>query len=216
MPPVSDARRPTDRSNLRLASDLLDQAGWIAGDDGIRRKDGEVLDVEFLLYSPSFERIVNPYVESLQRLGVEASLERVDFAQYVDRLQAPVDFDMLTHTMTQGYEPGTGMRQWFASETAADSSRNLMGLEDPAIDRLMDIVINAETLEEVTVGANALDRALRAKGFWVPQWYKGVHTVAFYDQYGYPDPLPPYALGNLSFWWFDADKAAELQAQGEL
>jgi microcin C transport system substrate-binding protein len=212
--PTSDARRPTDRANLRLASDLLAGAGWIAGDDGIRRKDGQTLSVEFLTASPSFDRIINPYIENLQRLGVEASLNRVDFAQYVERLNAPSEFDMITHTMTQGFEPGTSMRQWFASETAADSSRNLMGLQNEAIDRLMTIVINAESLEDMTNGTHALDRVLRAEGFWVPQWYKSVHSVAYYDMYEYPDPLPPFALGNLSFWWYNADRAEELKAAG--
>ena len=180
----------------------------------MRRKDGELLTIEFLSASPGFDRIINPYVESLQRLGVDAILNRVDFAQYVERLDAPSDFDMITHTMTQGFEPGSGMRQWFGSETAADSSRNLMGLEDPAVDRLLTNVINATTLEDVTAGSQAIDRVLRATGFWVPQWYKSVHSVAYYDMFEFPDPLPPFALGNLSFWWYNADRAAELTAAG--
>ncbi|MDA9208337.1 extracellular solute-binding protein [Octadecabacter sp.] len=216
LPPTSDARRPTDRANLRRASELLDAAGWMAGDDGMRRKDGELLTIEFLQASPGFDRIVNPYVESLRRLGVDASLNRVDFAQYVDRLQAPVDFDFINHTMTQGFEPGSGMHQWFGSKTADDSSRNLMGLKDDAVDQLIDIVIAAETLEDMQTASRALDRVLRAKEFWVPQWYKSSHTVAYYDIFGYPENLPPYSLGHLSFWWYDEEKAAELEAAGAL
>ena len=212
--PTSNASRPADRANLRIASGLLADAGWIAGDDGLRRKDGEILSVEFLTASPSFDRIINPYIENLERLGIEATLDRVDYAQYVERLNAPSEFDMITHTMTQGFEPGTAMRQWFASETAADSSRNLMGLQNVAVDRLMTIVINAEELEDMTTGTHALDRVLRATGFWVPQWYKSVHSVAYYDMYEYPDPLPPFALGNLSFWWYNSDRAEELIAVG--
>lgn len=214
LPPTSNPNRPTDRANLRLASDLLDQAGWVAGDDGMRRKDGELLTIEFLQTSPAFDRIVNPYIESLRRLGVDANLNRVDFAQYVDRLNAPVDFDFINHTMTQGFEPGIGMRQWFGSETAADSSRNLMGLEDPAVDRLLTNVINASSLEEMTTGTQAIDRVLRAKGFWVPQWYKSTHTVAYYDMFEYPENLPPFSLGQLSFWWYNAERAEELKAAG--
>jgi microcin C transport system substrate-binding protein len=212
-PPSATSQRSLDRSNLRRASALLDEAGWVAGDDGMRRKDGQTLDASFLQASPAFDRIVNPMVENLKRLGVNASLNRVDYAQYVERSRSG-DFDLINHTMTQGFEPGTSMRQWFASETAADSSRNLMGLQDEAIDRLMTIVINAESLEDMTNGTHALDRVLRAEGFWVPQWYKSVHSVAYYDMYEYPDPLPPFALGNLSFWWYNADRAEELKAAG--
>ena len=216
LPPTSDARRPSDRTNLRLASALLDEAGWIAGDDGMRRKDGELLSIEFLQASPAFDRIVNPYVESLRRLGVDASLNRVDFAQYVDRLQAPVDFDVVNHTMTQGFEPGSGLHQWFGSKTADDSSRNLMGLKNEAVDQLIEIVVSSETLEELQAASNALDRVLRAEAFWVPQWYKSVHSVAYYDIFEHPENLPPFALGNLSFWWYDAERAEELEAAGAL
>lgn len=216
LPPTSDARRPTDRSNLRRASALLDEAGWIAGDDGMRRKDGELLTIEFLQASPAFDRIVNPYVESLRRLGVEATLNRVDFAQYVDRLQAPVDFDVINHTMTQGFEPGSGLHQWFGSKTADDSSRNLMGLKNEAVDRLVDTIIEAQSLEELQTASHALDRVLRAEAFWIPQWYKSVHSVAYYDIFDHPEELPPFALGNLSFWWYDAQRAEELEAAGAL
>jgi microcin C transport system substrate-binding protein len=214
IPPTSNASRPTDRGNLRTASALLDEAGWMAGDDGMRRKDGEALTVEFLSASPGFDRIINPYIESLRRLGVDASLNRVDFAQYVERLNAPSEFDIVTHNMTQGFEPGSGLRQWFGSETAADSSRNLMGLRDPAVDRLLTNVINATSIEDMTAGTQAIDRVLRAKGFWVPQWNNNKHLVSYYDIYEYPENLPPYSLGNLSFWWYNAERADELKAQG--
>lgn len=213
MPPTSRADRNTDRANLRRASDLLDAAGWIVGDDGVRRKDGEELTLEVLTYSPAFDRIVNPYVENLTRLGVAATLNRVDTAQYVERTRSG-DFDFLTHTMSQGFEPGSGLLQWFSSTTADDSSRNLMRLRDPAVDRLIDTVIDAQTLEDLTTATNALDRVLRAYGFWVPQWFKASHTVAYYDMYRHPENLPPYALGELSFWWYDADRAEELRAAG--
>ena len=214
MPYVSETvDRPLDRALLRQASALLDEAGWVAGEDGIRRKDGEPLTAVFLQFSPQFDRIVNPIIENLERLGVQASLERVDTSQYIERRRSG-DFDLVNHSLGQGYEPGTGLRQWFGSETADDSSRNLMRLRSEGIDRLLDVVIAAETLEDLTISTRALDRVLRAEGFWVPQWQKNTHTIAYYDMYRYPEPLPPLALGELDFWWYDAEAAAELEAAG--
>lgn len=214
MPYVSETtERPLDRGLLRRASALLDEAGWIAGEDGIRRKDGEPLTVVFLQFSPQFDRIVNPVIENLERLGVQATLERVDTSQYIERRRSGA-FDLVNHSLGQGYEPGTGLRQWFGSETADDSSRNLMRLRSEGIDRLLDTVIAAESLEELTTATRALDRALRAEGFWIPQWQKNTHTIAYYDMYRYPEPLPPLALGELDFWWYDAEAAAELEAAG--
>jgi microcin C transport system substrate-binding protein len=215
LPPESRPERSTDRGNLRRASALLDEAGGTVGDEGIRSKDGQTLSLTILQFSPAFDRIVNPYIENLARLGVDAKLERVDTAQYIDRRRTG-DFDMVNHTMTQGFEPGIGLKQWFHSSTADDSSRNLMRLRDPAIDRLIDHVIEAQTLEDMTTASHALDRALRAYGFWVPQWFKDVHTVAYYDMYRHPETLPPFALGELSFWWYDADRAEDLREAGAL
>ena len=214
LPYVSETvDRPLDRGMLRRASALLDEAGWVVGDDGMRRKDGKTLEAVFLQVSPQFDRVVNPIVENLQRLGVDARLDRVDTSQYVERTRSG-DFDLVNHSPGQSFEPGSGLRQWFGSETADDSSRNLMRLRNPGIDRLLDAVIDSETLEELNTSTRALDRVLRAEGFWIPQWQKNVHTVAYYDMFRHPETLPPFARGELDFWWYDAERAAELEAAG--
>jgi microcin C transport system substrate-binding protein len=214
MAPTSNANQ-LDRGNLRSASALLNDAGWIAGDDGIRRKDGKTLDVAFLESSPAFDRVINPYVENLKRLGVNAKLDRVDPAQETERTRSG-DWDIVTHSFSMQLEPGTELKQWFGFETAEDSSRNLMGLADPAVDSLIDTVVAAQTADDMHAATRALDRVLRAKGFWVPEWFKAVYTVAYYDMFEHPENLPPYALGETDFWWFNADKAEALKASGAL
>jgi microcin C transport system substrate-binding protein len=216
MAPVNAASENLpSRAVRREAGQLLEEAGWIAGPDGMRTKDGRRLTMTILQTSASFDRIVNPYVDNLRQIGIDARLERVDIAQYVDRRRSS-DYDLVNHTFSMGFEPGIGLRQWYASETADDSSRNLMGLRDPAVDRLVTAVIDAKSLEEMTTAVHALDRVLRSIGFWVPQWFKDRHTVAYYDMYRYPDPLPPFALGEVSFWWYDAEAADRLRAAGAL
>ena len=210
--PVSTPRQ-LDRGNLRRANKLLDDAGWKVADGGLRMKDGETLRVEFLESSPTFDRIINPYVQNLRRAGVDAKLDRVDPAQETDRARN-YDFDMTTHGFSMALEPSTGLKQWFGSEAVKESTRNLMGLEDPAVDRLIAAIVAATTEDEMKSGVRALDRVLRAQLFWVPQWFKDVHTVAFYDMFGKPDVLPPYARGELDFWWYEKDKADALKAAG--
>jgi microcin C transport system substrate-binding protein len=214
-PENAAAENLPSRSVRREAGRLLDEAGWISGPDGIRTKDGRRLTMTILQSSPSFDRIVNPYVENLRQIGIDARLERVDIAQYVDRRRSG-DYDLVNHTFSMGFEPGVGLRQWYASETAEDSSRNLMGLQNPAVDRLVTNVIEARSFEEMTTAVHALDRVLRSIGFWVPQWFKDTHWVAYYDMYRYPETLPPYSLGETSFWWFDAEAAERLRQAGAL
>jgi microcin C transport system substrate-binding protein len=217
MAPASGDRQ-LDRGNLRRASALLDEAGWTVGTDGLRRNAaGETLRIEFLNDSQSFDRIINPYVENLRRLGVDAFHTRVDNAQMTARERPPnFDFDIVTGNAQSSLIPGSELKQFYGSQTADVSSFNQMGLKSPAVDRLIDVVLAATTRDDLTHATRALDRVLRAERFWVPQWYKGRHTVAYYDMYEHPPVLPPYALGELDFWWFNADKAAALRAAGVL
>jgi microcin C transport system substrate-binding protein len=217
MAPVSGEKQ-LDRKNLRAASALLDTAGWAVGAGGMRvNAKGEKLRVEFLNDSPSFDRVFAPFVENLRALGVDAELINVDPAQYEARVRPPeYDFDIITGNAQSSYFSGSELKQYYGSATADMSSFNTMGLKSPAVDRLTDVVMAAKSKEDLTVATKALDRVLRAERFWVPQWFKDTSTVAYFDQYEHPDPLPPYALGELDFWWFNAEKAEKLRAAGAL
>lgn len=215
MPPVSGARQ-LDRKQLRAASALLDDAGWIVGDDGIRRNAaGETLKVEFLEYSPAFDRVIQPYVENLKALGVEAKLNRVDTAQYVERVRS-FDYDIITDNLSIGYEAGSGLQQRFGSKEAKISQFNPAGIANPAIDALIKVASSAETRDDMIAAMKALDRTMRALKFEVPQWYKNVHTVAYFNMFEHPETMPPYDLGYLDFWWFNQDKYEALKASGAL
>ena len=212
MAPTSGATQ-LDRRNLRRAAALLDEAGWEVGDDGMRRNaKGETLVVDFLNDSQTFDRVINPFVENLRALGVDARHNRVDNAQAVNRERSH-DFDIMTHQFPMGYTPGAGLQQYFGSGSVGDAF-NAMGLADPAVDALIKAVEAATTREDLHTRVMALDRVLRAQRFWVPQWFKNVHTIAYYDMYEHPEPLPPYALGELDFWWYNAEKAVNLKAAG--
>jgi len=215
MAPTSGARQ-LDRANLRRAGALLDAAGWTVGADGLRRNAaGQTLRVEFLSDSPSFDRIINPYVDNLRNLGVDAVQTRVDSAQLEFR-ERNYEFDVVTHNFPMAYIPGSGLKQYFGGETADVSVFNLPGLRDPAVDRLIEVVLAADSPEALAPAVRALDRVLRSLHIWVPQWYKNVHTVAYYDMYEHPDPLRPFSLGQIDFWWWSAGKEAALRAAGAI
>ncbi len=205
-----------DRRKARRALGLLQDAGWAPGDDGLlRNADGDKLEVEFLNSSPLFDRIINPYVENLRSIGVDARLTRVDPAQLSER-EKTYDFDIITDHFPMGYEPGSSLRQYFGSESSDSSAFNPAGVSDPAVDALVENVIRAETKPEMITAVHALDRVLRWERFRVPQWYNGNHWVAYYDMFEHPEELPPFGLGFLDFWWLNADKEAALKAAGAL
>ncbi|WP_420862332.1 extracellular solute-binding protein [Algirhabdus cladophorae] len=210
----SSGARQLDRKNLRRASALLDEAGYTVGSDGIRRNaDGQTLDIELLEDTPTFDRIFTPYVANLKALGVNANYNRVDPAQYTERTRAN-DFDMIYFGYRTSPEPGIGTSQWFGSQDVENNSRNPAGYADAGADVLMEKIVASKTKDELQTATRALDRVMRAKRFIVPTWFNDTTWVAYYDQYDHPENLPPYDIGYLDFWWYNADKGQKLKDAG--
>ena len=203
-----------DRKNLKLASKLLDEANWKVGDDGLRRnQEGETLDIEILNDSQAFNRILEPFVENLKTLGINAKHNQIDNAQMTER-ERSFDFDIIVGNFPMSFTPSSGLKQYFGSETADVSIFNKPGIKSDAIDKLIEVVMAADTREKLKVSVKALDRVLRSYHFWIPQWFKNVHTVAYYDIYEYPKNLPPFDLGLLDFWWINNEKFNDLKGKG--
>jgi microcin C transport system substrate-binding protein len=209
-PPVSD-RSGRDRRQLAAAGKLLTEAGWKVNDAGLRVNDkGEVLRLEMLMEEPQLERIFSFYVEKLKALGIQANIRNIDAAQYQVRLK-DFDFDLDMSRFVLGNTPGPDIRNFWSSEAAASKgSYTLPGIADPVVDALIDRVLQAASRDEMRTAARALDRVLRAGHYWVPQWYKGAHTIAFWDRFSWPDVKPKYARGVEDTWWYDEAKAAKL------
>ena len=219
MASVSSEATALDRKNLRKASALLDEAGWTVGDDGIRRNDkGEKLRMAMVHSRTDLLPVMNAYVENLRALGVDASFEIIDDPQLQERASPPnFDFDALPTTVVNGgLEPGGVLKQAWASVAKDNSSRNRMGYANPAVDKILDLVEAANSREELHTTVRALDRVLRSQWVIVPRYYKKDNWVAYYNMYEHPATLPPYALGELSIWWYNAEKADALKAKGVL
>lgn len=216
--PYISGLNPRDRRALRAASALLDDAGWIAGDDGVRRNaEGQALQLSFPEDSRGIERIMVPFVENLQSLGIEVSLEMIDPSAKSERIQQ-FDFDLTAVAWSVPVNPGAGLRGFYGSVAAAsEGSNNLPGLADPVVDSLIETVAAAENRDDLNVSARALDRVLRSKHIWIPGWHSGSHRVAVWDIFGLPDKPAPYDFNRgVDFWWFDRDKYTALVTEGAL
>jgi microcin C transport system substrate-binding protein len=203
-----------DRGNLRAALALLEEAGWVSDDSGKLAKDGQPLRIEFLSDNPNLDRIITPFMDNLQRLGVDAIYNRVDPAQYTNRTR-DFDFDMILDGFTNSLEEGSSLAQRFGSLGLGDVF-NPASFSSPAVDSLIDVVAQATEYDEMAAGVRAIDRIMRRELFIVPTWYNPNYWVAYFDMYEHPETLPPYALGHLDFWWYNADKSEALVAAGAL
>lgn len=205
IPPISKPDK-VDRKNRRKAIKLFQDAGWDLVDGKLKNKKGDIFSLEILNYSPAFDRIINPFIENLKLLGIEAKHTRIDSTQYTERVRN-FEWEIITSTYGNSLTPGIELVQQYSSKTADVPSRNLVGLKNEGIDILINLAANATTRKELNEIIRSLDRSLRSLHIWVPQWYKKVHTVAYRNHYSYPKNLPPFDLGAFDFWWFDNEKA---------
>ena len=206
--------RQLDRKNLRKALKLMEEAGWEVGDDGMLAKDGKTFDLEFLSSNAGFDRVILPYIDNLKALGVNAKYNRVDPAQYQQRSNN-FDYDVVFDGYSVGLEEGLGLDQKFGAGGVNDVF-NPAGYSSPAVDKLIEVAVDAKSYDEMATAVRAIDRIMRADHFVVPVWYLGKYWVAYFDMFEHPETLPPYALGELDFWWFNQDKYEQLKAKGAL
>ncbi|WP_417597913.1 extracellular solute-binding protein [Pararhodobacter oceanensis] len=215
----SSAERLRDRRNLRRANRLLEAAGWVVGDDGVRRNaEGEVLRIEFPFASSgsaTLEAILETFVQNLQALGIDAQNQRIDPAQYTER-RRDRDYDMIFDQYIAFIDTGTGLHQRFGSEAAEYSLFNPAGLASPLVDRIIDISLTAESPEARDTALRALDRVLRWERIMVPVWFSDSEWVAYWDIYDHPEEFPQFSSGAMDWWWFDQEGADALRASGAL
>lgn len=200
------------RDNLREALRLFKEAGYEVRDRKlIDVKTGAQFALELLNSDPSFERITLFYKPSLERLGIAVSVRTVDPTQYENRTRE-WDFDIVTNSWGESQSPGNEQREFWSSKTAdIAGSRNIAGIKNPAIDKLIERVIYARDRDDLVAATKALDRVLLWNHYVVPQWtYTKVRT-ARWDRFGRPSELPKYGQSGFPFiWWYDAEKAARI------
>lgn len=198
------------RDNLRTAATLLQEAGWEIQDNKLTHSEtGEVMEIEILLGSPGFERIMSPFKENLARVGVIATIRTVEPAQYLNRAREK-DYDMIVATFGQSLSPGNEQRNYWGSEAADQvGSRNDIGIKHPVVDALIEKIVAATSRAELVIICRALDRVLLWNHYVIPSWHINADRLLWWDKFGRPDIKPLYTVG-LSAWWYDEEKAKRL------
>ena len=200
------------RGNLAIAQKMLAEAGWALDADKKLAKDGKPLRFEILLNNPAFERWTQPFIANLKKLGITASIRTVDPAQYQNRMDA-FDYDMTVGTFGESLSPGNEQRDfWGSDKVDVKGSRNLMGVNNPAIDDVITRIVSAQNRADLVAATHALDRLLLWNFYAIPQWHIDRHRVAYWDRFSHPATTAKYNLGIIDTWWYDADKAAKLPA----
>ncbi|MDX1655898.1 MAG: extracellular solute-binding protein [Candidatus Competibacteraceae bacterium] len=202
------------RQNLRQALLLLQEAGWTVRDRRlVHGESGRPFEFEILIDQPIWERIALPFARNLERLGIAARVRQVDSAQYQNRMRS-FDFDMTVESWGQSLSPGNEQREFWGSQAAKlEGSRNRTGVQDPAIDQLIQAVIAAPDRDSLVTRVQALDRVLLWNHLVVPHWHIPYDRVAYWDKFGMPETIPMQGI-QLDTWWYEPDKARGMEAVG--
>ncbi|MEO5345938.1 MAG: extracellular solute-binding protein [Magnetococcus sp. YQC-9] len=202
--PASTTPPNSLRQNLREASKLLKETGWTLGPDKILTDGkGNRLEIEILLASPAFERILAPYAANLEKLGIVLKYRTVDTSLYQSRVH-DFDYDMIVNGFGQSQSPGNEQRDMWHSESAKiQGSHNRIGIQDPAVDALVEKIIYANNRQELVTACRALDRVLLAGHYLVPNWHLNYHRIAYWDRFGRPANPPLFYQPEdwLFSWW---------------
>ena len=203
--PVSDASG-FNRNNLLIARKILQDAGYTVRAGQLYDPKGQAVRFEFLLHQEGLQRTLMPYVRNLKRLGIQVSLRQVDVPQYLERMRR-FDFDLTTSVMPQSLNPGNEQAQFWSSAAANQPNNyNYAGIQNPAIDHVIQGVIRAETRPELINQTKVLDRLLRAGYYQIPTYGKGEKWYAYWNMFEHPARLPRLDVG-LDYWWYNAKNA---------
>ena len=207
-PPVSDGSG-MPRDNLRIAKKILEGEGWFV-EDGKLMKDGKEFAFEFLIVSPSVEKIALAFQKTLEVLGITMSVRTVDSSQYQARM-LNYDFDMIKASWNVSLSPGNEQQFYWGSEVGKkDGSKNYAGVNSPVVDSLIETLIGAKTREELTTVIHALDRVLLWGHYVIPLYHSNTARIAYWNFLEFPDEIPLYGL-VIESWWANSEKASKLQ-----
>ncbi|EPY6038799.1 ABC transporter substrate-binding protein, partial [Escherichia coli] len=215
-PPVSKGDG-YDRDNLLKADKLLNEAGWVLkGQQRVNATTGQPLSFELLLPASSNSQWVLPFQHSLQRLGINMDIRKVDNSQITNRMRSR-DYDMMPRVWRAMPWPSSDLQISWSSEYI-NSTYNAPGVQSPVIDSLINQIIAAQgNKEKLLPLGRALDRVLTWNYYMLPMWYMAEDRLAWWDKFSQPAVRPIYSLG-IDTWWYDVNKAAKLPSaskQGE-
>lgn len=213
VPPVTDGSG-RNRKQLREALGLFNEAGWQL-EGGKLMKDGQQLAIELLLVSPDSQRVAAPFIQNMTKAGIDATVRIVDSAQYQVRVD-DFDFDLIVVRLNFFPPPGPELRSYYGSAAADErGSANMAGIKNDVADELIEMIIAADSLEQLQVLTRALDRVLLWNHYVIPQFYNSEHRIAYWNRFGKPDTLPKYisyqGSGFPGGWWVDQSLDSKLE-----
>lgn len=205
-----------NRAMLLKADKLLEEAGWVVRNfERVNSITGEPLTFEFIVTYQDHQRMLIPFVDNLERLGIRTGLRRIEGNLMINRIRH-YDFDATIRKLRSWSIPiPSHLRSMFTAEYAdLPNMRNIPGIKNSVVDALVEKVNLAESQEELNTAGRALDRVLLHNFYVVPDGHPIGRHIVYWDRIGHP-PLGVEHLNWTGFpylWWFDEEKSARVDA----
>ena len=188
-----------NRANMAQAFKLLSEAGYRLENNTLS-KDGVPLSFEFLAQTRQQERLMLSYARTLERLGIAVRIRQVDTSQYWARLKS-YDFDLIQWTWSASLSPGNEqINRWSSKAARIEGTLNYPGVENPAVDAMIDALLQAEAADDFVAAVRALDRALLSGDYVIPLFFLPRVWVAYWTHLKFP-AVQPLAGVDIDTWW---------------
>jgi peptide/nickel transport system substrate-binding protein len=190
-----------NRANRARAISLFRSAGYdIKNGIVTNAKTGEPLQFEIMVATPDNERLSLVYASMARRAGIEIKVRNVDSSQYQSRLST-YDYDMIVNEWNQSLSPGNEQNFYWGSEAAkANGTRNYMGARNPAIDAMINSLLNATKREDFVSAVRALDRILMSENYVIPLFHQRTQWLAMWTKVGMPQTNSLYGYRSETWW----------------
>ncbi|WP_295805968.1 extracellular solute-binding protein [uncultured Nitratireductor sp.] len=196
------AGKPVGREQMREALQMLNEAGYNLKGNALVNADGEALTFEILVTSEEGERLAAVFQRALRKIGVGVSIRLLDDSQAQQRKQR-YDFDVIIASVGFSGSLSPGIEQltrWGSDAAKAEGTFNLSGAADPAIDAMIDAMLNARDMDDYAAAVRALDRLLMSGAYVVPMQHDSDEWVAYWNDLDHPEKTPLYGY-KLQTWW---------------
>ncbi|MEX0943986.1 MAG: extracellular solute-binding protein [Pseudomonadales bacterium] len=211
-PPVNDGYG-IEREHVERAIELFAEAGWIIRDKKlVNAETGEIFKIDFIFVAHTLSRSVLPYIDQLNRIGIETSVRVPEVSNWLYRMQTS-NFDASAAHMYPYRTPGIALRNHFGSASAElGFGVNWGYVKHPAIDAMAEQVIAARSLETFLAAINAADRIIMSEYYFIPVSANAGSPMVYWDKFDWVDVGPLERVPHLDGWWYNEEKAARIRA----
>jgi microcin C transport system substrate-binding protein len=198
-----------NRENLIEALKLFEKAGYKSLNGKMTAPDGKKLSLEITTSSKVVENELLSFQKALGRIGIDFYIRFLDSAQYLEKIRNK-DYMMVYVKVRQSESPGNEQRSMWGSAAADEvGSRNYARIKDPAVDRLIEMIVRAPDRKTLVTYTKALDRILLEGWYFIPTGYTDRYRIAYWDKFGFPEKRAAYSVA-LDSWWVDRDKQQKI------